>query len=72
MDCLFGTLSVHLDCPQCFSAEIYAADCLDEPGHVNDDVKVPTSLTICSACLSAVLLSLAVHLLRISLAVKIY
>ncbi|CAI7908409.1 unnamed protein product [Closterium sp. NIES-53] len=38
VDLRFGCLSVHLECPQCFSAEIYATD-LDVPG-ASEDLKV--------------------------------
>ncbi|CAI5473591.1 unnamed protein product [Closterium sp. Yama58-4] len=40
VDLRFGCLSVHLECPQCFSAEIYATD-LDVPG-ASEDLKGST------------------------------
>ncbi|CAI5512538.1 unnamed protein product [Closterium sp. Naga37s-1] len=38
VDLRFGCLSLHLECPQCFSAEIYATD-LDVPG-ASEDLKL--------------------------------
>lgn len=36
MDTRLGSLAVHLDTPQCFSAEMYSAD-LNIPGKPEDD-----------------------------------
>ena len=45
MDARLGCLSVHLDTPQCFSAEIYAVD-LNVAG-AQEDLKVCTATYHC-------------------------
>lgn len=48
MDARLGCLSVHLDTPQCFSAEIYAVD-LNVAG-AQEDLKVCTLYSNISLC----------------------
>jgi hypothetical protein len=48
MDARLGCLSVHLDTPQCFSAEIYAVD-LNVSG-AQEDLKVCTLYSNISLC----------------------